>query len=118
MVEKQALKEALEDLGYSVEEGDLRLWGFGAGQAKVEMKISTGFLSAAIGFRRTRSGTYEVVADWWGVRGIRRKTFLEQLTQRYAYRVARAKLAEQGFELVSEQTEQDGRIHLVLRRTA
>ncbi len=118
IVEKQALKEALQDMGYSVEEGDLRLWGFGAGRTSVELKISTGFLSSAIGFRKTPSGTYEVVADWWGVRGIRQKAFLEQLTQRYAYRAARAKLLEQGFELVTEETQKDGRIHLVLRRMA
>ena len=32
--------------------------------------------------------------------------------------LARAKLQEQGFDLVSEETARDGRIHLVLRRMA
>jgi hypothetical protein len=38
------------------------------------------------------------------------------LTQRYAYHVARAKLAEQGFDLVSEKAQEGEQIHLVLRR--
>jgi hypothetical protein len=41
---------------------------------------------------------------------------LEQLLQRYAYHVAKAKLQDQGFALVSEKQETTGQIRLVLRR--
>jgi hypothetical protein len=58
-----------------------------------------------------------MVADWWGIRGIKRDQLVQQLTQRYAYQAARTKLAEQGFELVEEEQQKDGRIHLMLRRT-
>ena len=59
-----------------------------------------------------------MVADWWGVRDIKQDTLLSQLTQRYAYHAARVQLAQQGFDLVSETRESDGRLHLVLRRFA
>jgi len=38
------------------------------------------------------------------------------LLQRYAYHAARAKLAEQGVTLVSEEVQEGNRVHLVLRR--
>ncbi|MBN1954050.1 MAG: DUF1257 domain-containing protein [Anaerolineae bacterium] len=116
MVEKEYLKRALEDLGYTVEEGAVAARGYGGRRAQVEMRISPrrGY---DIGFRRS-GGAYEIVADWWGVRGVNRKKLLQQLTQRYAYHAARAKLEEQGFALVSEEVEQGDRIHLVLRRMA
>ena len=41
-----------------------------------------------------------------------------RLTQRYAYHVARAKLEAQGFALVTEETQLDGQMHLVLQRMA
>jgi hypothetical protein len=116
MVERAHLLAALRDLGYTPQEGEVQARGFAGGRAQVEIKIPTrgGY---DIGFRPTAEG-YEVVADWWGVRGVKQKTFVEQLTQRYAYHAARAKLEEQGFALVTEEKQSDGRIHLVLRRMA
>ncbi|HZY87112.1 MAG TPA: DUF1257 domain-containing protein [Gemmataceae bacterium] len=115
MVERQHLLAALRDLGHTPEEGDVKARGFGIGKAKVEIKVPTksGY---DIGFRHTEQG-YEVVADWWGVKGTQQKDFLQKLQQRYAYHAARAKLEEQGFTLVSEEQE-GGRIRLVLRRMA
>ncbi len=115
LVERQHLLAALRDLGHTPEEGAVKARGFGWEKAKVEIKVPTksGY---DIGFRRTDQG-YEMVADWWGVRGVKQKDFLQQLQQRYAYHAARAKLEEQGFSLVSEEQE-GGRIRLVLRRMA
>lgn len=116
MVEKQYLVQALRDLGYTCEEGDLKIRGFGGNHIAVEIKVATKGFSYDIGFRKV-DNAYEVVADWWGVRGINQKQFLQQVTQRYAYRAARAKLEQQGFTLVTEESQKDGRIHLILRRT-
>ena len=57
-----------------------------------------------------------MVADWWGVRGVNKTTFLQEITRRYAYHAAREKLEAQGFSLVSEEVQEDEQIHLVLRR--
>jgi hypothetical protein len=117
MVEKEYIQKALEDLGYrcQVEASRLRSWE-GISTA-VEIKVRLGFFSGTIGFRK-RGATYEVVADAWGARRIRKTDFVRQVTQRYAYHAARAKLEEQGFTLATEETRQDGQIHLVLRRMA
>jgi len=115
IVEKQFLLHALEDLGYPYEEGDLTISGFGANKTKADIKIKLR-LSNDIGFRHTSQG-YEIIADWWGVRGVNQKDFTARIMQRYAYHTTRAKLESQGFSLI-EETAKDGQIHLTLRRMA
>lgn len=117
MVEKPYLVQALKDLGYVPDEGKLYVRGFGGQRSAVEIRVPAGGRGHDIGFRQV-GGTYEVVADWWGIRGISRQRFVQQLVQRYAYHAARAKLEEQGFTLAAEETSADGSVHLLLRRMA
>lgn len=113
--EKEFLLKALVDLGYKAEEGEFELKGFGGERAQVEIRVPMR-LSGGIGFRRSAEG-YEIIADWWGVRGIKQTEFTQKLTQRYAYQAALAKLEAQGFALVEEQQEKN-QIRLVMRRMA
>src|SRR5919108_624009 len=99
MVQQEHLVAALRDLGYNPEVGDLKARGWAFLRTPVEVKIPAGSWGFDIGFRKTPDG-YEMVADWEGVRGIKRNEFLQQLQQRYAYHATRAKLKEQGFDLV------------------
>ena len=115
IVEKEFLLAALADLGYSVEQGDLSISGFRGQTTPVEVLIKLP-LSNDIGFRK-EGDHYVIVADWYGVHGLTSRTFSNQLAQRYAYHATKAKLEEQGFSLVQESNEK-GKIHLVLRRTA
>jgi Protein of unknown function (DUF1257) len=117
MVVKEFITQALDDLGYTWEEGDLKMKGFLGERTGVEIKIRRPGKGYEIGLRKS-GPSYEIVADWYGVRGLGREEFRQQLTQRYAYHAACARLMEQGFDLVSEATEQDGRLHLVLRRVS
>ena len=107
--------KALADLGYAPVEGALEIRGYLGVRTAVEIKIATQNPEYDIGFRKTGE-TYQCVADWFGLREIDQTRFIEQITQRYAYHAARAKLEEQGFALASEEKQKDGRIHLVLRR--
>ena len=114
MVEPEYLLAALKDLGYSPEHtGTVR--GFAGSSEEGEFKVATGSNGYDIGFRKS-GDRYEMVADWWGIRDVNQEEFVRRLTQRYAYHAARAKLEEQGFDLVQEQQQQGGGIHLVLRR--
>lgn len=117
MVIKEFITQALDDLGYTWEEGDLQMRGFLGERTRVEIKVRKPRRGHEIGLRKS-GDSYEIVADWYGVRGVSKDEFQQLLTQRYAYHAARAKLMEQGFDLVSEETEQDGRLHLVLRRVS
>jgi len=117
MVEKEFIMQALADMGYKPEAGDLAVRGFGGQKTPVEIKVHAGLFGNEIGLRRGAEA-YEIVADWWGVVGTKQKDFVNHLTQRYAYHATRAKLAEQGFDLISEEVGAGGKIHLVLRRMA
>jgi len=114
MVDKKYLLCALKDLGLPVEEGDLEVRGFAGQNVKVDIRVPLR-MSYDIGFRKV-DGRYEIVADWFGVRGVKKNELPGQLMQRYAYHAALDKLEEQGFSLVEEENQQEGRIHLVLRR--
>ncbi len=114
-VDAEILVRALQDLGYSVEQGDLSITSLRGEKTDVEIKVRPP-LSAEIGFRRHK-GKFEMVADWFGVLGVKRQNLLRQINQRYAYHAARQKLEEQGFYLVEEKDEA-GKIHLLLRRMA
>ncbi len=78
------------------------------------LKIKLRF-SYDIGLKKTDKNQYQVIADWFGVKGITQKKFMEQLTQRYAYHATLDKLTDQGFALIEEQSEK-GEIKMVLRR--
>jgi hypothetical protein len=117
MVEKEHLVAALRDLGYVPEEGRLQARGWNGTRTPVEVRVAIKNSGYDVGFRHTAEG-YEVVADWFGIRDLDRDEFVRRLTRRYAYHATRAKLEEQGFTLVSEEGQEDGRVHLVLRRMA
>jgi hypothetical protein len=115
-VVKEYLKSALADLGYEPEE-DTRIRGWFGLSTGVEFKIAMKKSRYDVGFRK-KGDTYEMVADWMGVRDFSQKDFLARLAQRYAYHATRAKLEEQGFTIAGEETTADGQIRLVLRRMA
>lgn len=116
MVDPDLILKALTDLGFEVETGEnLKVGGF-VEKANVDIAVRLK-LSYDIGFRRQASG-YEIVADWFGVRGVKRDEFTQKVNQRYAYHATRTKLEKQGFNLVEEKVEETGQIRLVLRRMA
>ena len=117
MKDKDLVLKTLSDLGFQYETGEgLNVRGFlGAGMpVDVRIKFQNSY---DIGLRETEHG-YEVVADWYGVKGITEKALTERLNQRYAYNATRSRLEEQGFDMVEEEVEETGQIRLVLRRMA
>jgi len=123
LVDREALLKALQDLGFKqVEVYDVaqHLFGYQGDQRSQTAEVILrrkyiGRASNDIGFKLSQDGTYSAVISEYD-RSKYGQEWLNQLSQRYAYHVARSKLTHQGFDLVSEETQQDGRIHLVLRR--
>ncbi len=116
MAESKYIILALKDLGYPYQEGDTEIRGYGGKRTSVEIKVTTKSKGYDIGFRKSGPEGYEIVADWWGIKEIKRQQFQQQVTQRYAYQAACIKLETQGFNLVDEAVEKNGEIRLVLRR--
>ncbi len=116
MVDKKYILQALKDLGFTYQEGDQQVTGFGGQKTAVDIRIPLKF-SYDIGLRK-KGSAYEIIADCFGVKGVKQKDFTNRLMQRYAYHTTRAKLEEQGFDMVEEEVEETGQIRIVLRRMA
>src|SRR5436190_23577751 len=114
VVERDHLITALRDLGYQFEVGDLEVRGFQGNKTNAEVRIETTQRGFDIGFRKAGEN-YECIADWWGIRDVKRETFLQEVQWRYAYHATRAKLEAQGFSIAQEEENSSGQIHLVLR---
>src|SRR5689334_2609722 len=117
IVDKQHLLSALRDLGHAPQEGEVSIHGWGGRTAKAQVKVATKSAGYDIGFQE-KDGSFDIVADWYGIRDVKRAEFVQQLSQRYAYHAARAKLEAQGFAVAAEEVDDKGRIRLVLRRLA
>ncbi|MEI6046705.1 MAG: DUF1257 domain-containing protein [Chloroflexota bacterium] len=117
MVEKEFLLNALKDLGHPYQEDGSEVRGYGGRKTPAEIKIATSNPDYSIGFQKS-GDSYEIIADWYGIRGLKQHQFVERLNQRYAYHATRARLEEQGFTLVEEENQKDGQIHLLVRRMA
>lgn len=115
IVEKEYLLQSLKDLGYLFEEGEFYIGSLGGESIQAQIKVKL-LLSPDIGLRKI-GDAYEVVADWWSIRKVKKKEFIDHLTQRYAYHATRARLEAQGFYLANEEVGEKGEIRLVLRRT-
>ena len=115
IVKKDCLIQALRDLGYAVQEGRLKIRGYGGNQTEVEVMMPTNNPGYDLGFKKS-GDVYEMVADWYGIEDIQPDTFLEQVQQRYAYHTVLERMQEQGFELVEEENLKDRTIHLTVRR--
>jgi hypothetical protein len=117
LADGECLRRALRDLGYRYAEGEAEVRDYSGNRVPVEICVPTRSKDYAVGFRKV-GDTYQCVADWDSVRGLKQESFMQQVTQRYAYYAAKASLEAQGFAVATEETLKDGRIHLVLRRMA
>lgn len=123
LTDVEALVKALTDVGLEqieIHETAQHLYGFQGDKRPQTAEVIVrrkfiGHSSNDIGFKRQQDGTFDAIISGYDRRKYS-QAWLNRLTQRYAYHVARAKLEEQGFDLITEETQQDGRIHLVLRR--
>ena len=109
------LKKAISDMDLAYEEGKLKAKGWLWKRAKADLIIPTksGY---DIGFQ-FNGKSYDVVADWDSIGDIDQDVFVKELNQRYAYNVVSDTLAQQGFILAEEKTE-NGKIKMTMRKAS
>ncbi len=116
-----ALKRALADLGYTFAEAKnevgVEVRGYKGQKLNAELSIDMGKYD--IGVVKQADGTYEIVADWWGVettRGVTEQEFVEEVNQKYAYQRVVIACEEQGYTLEETKNEEDGKIQLTMKK--
>jgi hypothetical protein len=115
--DRQALVEALTDLGHPPLSGSHPVRGY-RGQTVIAELAVPQEQGADIGFRwNPHNASYELVTDlelWKQPVPVER--FLANLTQRYALRTILAASADEGFQVVEQTSAVDGSIELVVTR--
>ncbi|MBN1901889.1 DUF1257 domain-containing protein [Candidatus Sumerlaeota bacterium] len=118
-VEKKFLKQALSEVSSQFGLGEIRenaeVSGFGGNKTRAEIVVSTRNSGFDLGFRKS-GDSFELVADWWGIRDFNQQNITHALQQKYSYHAVREQLDEQGFALVEEKVGTDKTVRLLLRR--
>lgn len=117
----EALKRALAARDYKFTEAQneqgVEVRGYKGQKLNAELSIDMGKYD--IGVVKQQDGTYEIVADWWGVettRGTTEKEFVEEVNQQYAYQRVVMACEEQGYSLEETKNEEDGKISLTVKK--
>ena len=121
MTNLAAIKAALADLQMEFEAAEeqqlVTVRGYRGDTLKAAIKVDMGQYD--IGVIANEHGTYDLVADWWGVettKGVSEAEFKDQLSQRYQYHNVKQACEEKGWALEEEVNEEDGSIRLVVRK--
>ena len=113
----EPLVQALEDLGYSPEQGERPVRGYRGQTVTADLAVAMQE-GGDLGFRwNAQSGAYELVTDldlWKQTIPIER--FLAKLTQRYAFNTVLTATSKEGFQVSEQRVAQDGSIELVVTR--
>lgn len=120
----QLLAAALRTAGYpevEVHERPQRLNGWGSRTAQAEVIVRrehiTGPVYGDFGFIRGADGTFEVVIDSYD-QSRNGPDWLPRLTRVYGHAAALKYAEDHGYEVVTDEAEQDGTRRLTLRRYA
>ena len=121
MTNLAALKKALADLQLKFTEAEqgqtVSVRGYRGDKLQATMCIDMGRYD--IGVVDNQDGTYDIVADWWGVettKGVSEAEFKDTLSQKYQYHNVKQACEEKGYAVEEEVNEEDGSIRLVVRK--
>ncbi|MFA5266491.1 MAG: DUF1257 domain-containing protein [Methanoregula sp.] len=117
---REALIASLKNLGYEVETDTVIHGHHGEHTVDIAVRKTKGY---GIGFVKGPDGTYDMVADWWGVKGAGERKIMQELEQQagtiqkeYAKKMVLDQAAKDGFDVMSQTEEQDGTLRIVVRR--
>ena len=113
----EPLVQALEDLGYTPEQGEKPVRGYRGQTVTADLAVAMQD-GGDLGFRwNDQTGAYELVTDldlWKQTIPIER--FLAKLTQRYALNTVLSATDREGFQVSEQRVTQEGSIELVVTR--
>ena len=121
MTNLAALKKALAAMELKFNEAEqgqsVSVRGYRGDKLQAAMSIDMGRYD--IGVVGNEDGTYDIVADWWGVettKGVSEEEFKNTLSQKYQYHNVKQACEDKGYAVEEEVNEEDGSIRLVVRK--
>jgi hypothetical protein len=117
---REALIACLHQLGHTVETDTAIRGHHGEHHVDIAVKMRSG---GGIGFVQGADGTYDMVADWWGVAGTDERKMTQELSRaagaiqkEYAKQMVLSQAQKDGYEVVSQAEDADGTLRIVVRR--
>jgi nitrogen regulatory protein PII len=107
------IMECLTEMGYQIINAKT-VNGYGKMKETVDFAVKTEGYD--IGFRSNNEGVFEIVADWWGVKGVTEREFISNLCVAYAEKKVRSFAQRKGFRLIEESVE-SGKQFLLVKRS-
>ncbi|OQY29852.1 MAG: hypothetical protein B6244_02515 [Candidatus Cloacimonetes bacterium 4572_55] len=110
------IKKTLTDLKYSYTEGqNLQIDGYGSRTLGVDLAVRIGS-GYEVGLKwNEAAGSYDLIADWYGVR-TKPEKLMQNIMQRYAYHKVSSEIQKQGLMISEESRLKDGSLKLVVRQ--
>ena len=115
--EVKPLIKALNQLGYSINQGKKYVKGYKGQVTDVDISMELQG-NTMVGFKFNKnSNSYELVTDvdLWKL-DLPVERFISKVTQMYAYHTIISKTEEDGYQVVEQQNKNDGSIELVLTK--
>ena len=115
--EVKPLIKALNQLGYSINQGKKYVKGYKGQVTDVDISMELQG-NTMVGFKFNKnSNSYELVTDvdLWNL-DLPVERFISKVTQMYAYHTIISKTEEDGYQVVEQQNKNDGSIELVLTK--
>ncbi len=115
--EVKPLIKALNQLGYSINQGKKYVKGYKGQVTDVDISMELQG-NTMVGFKFNKnSNSYELVTDvdLWNL-DLPVERFISKVTQMYAYHTIISKTEEDGYQVVEHQNKNDGSIELVLTK--
>ena len=115
--EAKPLINALNDLGYSINQEEKFIKGYRGKFTAVDISMNLPG-DTKVGFKwDNNSNVYELVTDLdlWKFE-IPVERFISKVTQMYAYQTIISKTKEDGYQIVEQKNKNDGSIELVLTK--
>ncbi len=112
--DQNTLVESLKELGYNQAMiGKFQCRGYQGNQTTVDILIKLQG-DYDIGFTKN-ADSYEMVADWYGIKSISQLELTNKLNQKYSILSTKQELKKKGFSL-NEETLSNGTVRLVARK--
>ncbi|OQA29083.1 MAG: hypothetical protein BWY58_00064 [Chloroflexi bacterium ADurb.Bin344] len=113
--DREYLLKALDSLGIIYRIGPEIITSFYGERRLAEIILPTKNEKYSIGLVKN-GDTYELIADWFGIKEFTAEELLGKIAQRYSYMVVTEKLAESGFEITSQDIDAQNQIRITLKR--
>ena len=109
------LEAVLKKLNYEVSSNVHSLKGYRGKTINVDLLVKLKS-SYDIGFVKSKDKSFELVADWYGVKNFNKQEFMSKVMQNYSLEVVKREVKKKGYKIVEQKNVENNSIKIVVRK--